>query len=103
MWKHPTGDGLQTLRSGFDSYTRSSELFYLKIEESYTFMRISWAEMSRNLEISFKCSVKAIENTTLCKLHKVSKGFKPMESNTLTYWPTFSPVPSNSPWSLCES
>ena len=38
-------------------------------------MNISWAEMPRNLEISFKCSVEATENTTtLCKLHKVSKG-----------------------------
>ena len=30
--------------------------------------------MSRNLEISYKCSVEAIKNTTLCQLHKVSKG-----------------------------
>ena len=37
--------------------------------------------MSRNLEISSKCSVEAIKNTTLCKLHKVSKGFRPMGSN----------------------
>ena len=42
-------------------------------------MNISWAEMPRNLEISFKCSVEATENTTtLCKLHKVYKGFRPM-------------------------
>ena len=37
--------------------------------------------MLRNLEISSKCSVEAIKNTTLCKLHKVSKGFRPMGSN----------------------
>ena len=34
------------------------EFFSLKIEEAYTFMNISWAEMSRNLEISFKCIVQ---------------------------------------------
>ena len=37
--------------------------------------------MPRNLEISSKCSVEAIKSTTLCKLHKVSKGFRPMASN----------------------
>ena len=37
--------------------------------------------MPRNLEISSKCSVEAIKNTTLCKLHKVSKRFGPMGSN----------------------
>ena len=36
--------------------------------------------MPRNLEISSKCSVEAIKNTTLCKLHKVSKGFRPKGS-----------------------
>ena len=42
-------------------------------------MNFSWAEMPRNLEISFKYSVEATENTTtLCKLHMVSKGFRPM-------------------------
>ena len=47
-------------------------------------MNFSWAEMPRNLEISFKYSVEATENTTtLCKLHMVSKGFRPM--NALTY------------------
>jgi len=30
--------------------------------------------MSRNLEICYKCSIEAIKNTTLCQLHKVSKG-----------------------------
>ena len=38
--------------------------------------------MSRNLEISSERSVEAIKNTTLCKLHKVPKGFRPMGSNT---------------------
>ena len=55
--------------------------FSLKIEETYTFVNISCVEMSRNLEISSKCSVEAIKNTTLCKLPKVSKGFSPMGSN----------------------
>ena len=31
-------------------------------------MNICWAEISRDLKISSKCSVKAIKNTTLCKL-----------------------------------
>ena len=58
-----------------------------KIEETSTFMNISWAEMPRNLEISSKCSVEAIKNTTLCKLHKVSKGFRPKGSNAdESYW-----------------
>ena len=35
--------------------------------------------MSRNLEISSKCSLEAIKHTTLCKFHKVSKMFRPME------------------------
>ena len=38
--------------------------------------------MSRNLEILSKSSEEAIKNTTLCKLHKVPKGFRPMGSNT---------------------
>ena len=37
--------------------------------------------MPRNLEITSKCGVEAIKNTTLCKLHKVSKEFRPMGSN----------------------
>ena len=37
--------------------------------------------MPRNLEISSKCSVEAIKNTSLCKRHKVPKGFRPMRSN----------------------
>ena len=57
------------------AYFRSSDF---KIEETNTFMNISWADMPRNLEISSKCSVEAIKNTTLCKLHKVSKRFGPM-------------------------
>ena len=28
-----------------------------------------------------KCSVEAIKNTTSCKLHKVTKGFRPMGSD----------------------
>ena len=31
--------------------------------------------------ISSKCSVEAIKNTTFCKLHKVTKGFRLMGSN----------------------
>ena len=38
--------------------------------------------MSRNLEILSKSSEEAMKNTTLCKLHKVPKGFRPMGSNT---------------------
>ena len=57
-------------------------IFTLKIEKKNpTFMNISWAEMSRNLEISSKCSVEAIKNTTLCKFHKVYKEFGTMGSN----------------------
>ena len=37
--------------------------------------------MPRNLEISSKCNVEAIKNTTLYKLHKVSKWFRSMGSN----------------------
>ena len=37
------------------AYFRSSDF---KIEETSTFMNISWAEMPRNLEISSKCSVE---------------------------------------------
>ena len=44
--------------------------------------------MPRNLEILSKCSVEAIKNTTLSKLHKVSKGFRPMGSNTDLRWET---------------
>ena len=57
-----------TLRSRLDSYSRSSEFFPSKIEETYTFMNICWTEISRDLKISSKCSVKAMKNTTLCKL-----------------------------------
>ena len=60
------------------AYFRSSDF---KIEETSTFMNISWAEMPRNLEISSKRSVEAIKNTTLCKFHKVSKRFRPKGSN----------------------
>ena len=35
----------------------------LKIEETYTFMAISGAEILRDLNISSKCSVEAIKNT----------------------------------------
>ena len=35
-------------------------------------MNIFWAEMLKKLEISSKCSVEAIKNTTLCKFYKVS-------------------------------
>ena len=35
QWRSGVGDGLQTLRSRFDSYSRSSECFSLKIEETY--------------------------------------------------------------------
>lgn len=52
--------------------------------------------MSRNLETSFRCSAEAIKNTTLRKLHKVPKAFRPMGSNT-------DPVPRHSPKTLCES
>ena len=37
--------------------------------------------MSRNLKLLSKCSVEAKKNTMLCKLHKVSMGFKPIGSN----------------------
>ena len=41
------GDGLYSLRSGFDSYFRSSGFFFpLKIEETYPFMNIS--QLSKN-------------------------------------------------------
>ena len=36
--------------------------------------------MSRNLEIPSKCSVEKIKHNRLGKLHKVSKGFRPMGS-----------------------
>ena len=66
------------------AYFRSSSL---ESEETHTFMNISQAEMPRNLEFSSKCSVKAIKNTTLCKLQKVSKAFMPMGSNAdESYW-----------------
>ena len=43
---------------------------------------ICWAEFSRDLEISSKCSMAAIKNTSLCKLHdKGTKGLRPMGSN----------------------
>ena len=50
-------------------------------------MNICWAEFSRDLKISFKCGLEAIKNTTLCKLHKGTNGFRPMGSNAdlLTY------------------
>ena len=41
QWRCGIGDGLETLSSGFDSYSRSSVFFSLKIEETYTFMIIS--------------------------------------------------------------
>ena len=50
-------------------------LISLKIKVTYTFMNIYWAVISRDLEISSKCSVEAIKNTTL------SKGFSPMRSD----------------------
>ena len=35
-----------------------------------------------DLELLFQLSsVEAIKNTTLCKLHKGTKGFRPMQSN----------------------
>ena len=34
-----------------------------------------------DLKISSKRSVEAVKNTTLCKLHKGTKGFRPMQSN----------------------
>ena len=37
-------------------------------------MNIFWAEMLKNFEISSKCSVEAIKNTTLGKFYKVSLG-----------------------------
>ena len=46
------GDGLQTVRSRFDSYSTSSDCFPLKIEETYTFMNICWAEISRDFRLS---------------------------------------------------
>ena len=48
--------------------------------------------MSRNLEISSKCSVEGIENTTLCKLHKVYKGFRPIGSNAQVWTASFTLV-----------
>ena len=33
-----------------------------------------------DLEISSKCSVEVMKNTTLCKLHKGTKGFRLMQS-----------------------
>ena len=41
QWRSGVGDGLQTLRSEFDTYSRSSDFFPLKIEETCTFMNIS--------------------------------------------------------------
>ena len=46
------GDGLQTVRSRFDSYSTASDCFPLKIEETYTFMNICWAEISRDFRLS---------------------------------------------------
>ena len=34
-----------------------------------------------DLEISSKCSVEVMKNTTLCKLHKGTKGFRLMQSH----------------------
>ena len=45
-------------------------IFSLKIEETYTFA-----------EKNFKYSVEAIKNTAFCKLHKLTKGLRPMGSN----------------------
>ena len=68
-------------------------IFTLKIEKKNpTFMNISWAEMSRNLEISSKCRVEAIKNPMLCKLHKVYKGFRPMGSNAPVWTASFTLV-----------
>ena len=49
-------------------------IFLLKIEETYPFMIISEAEISRDLNISSWCSVEAAKNTKLCKLHEVCNG-----------------------------
>ena len=77
---------------GFDCCTCSSDLFFpLKVEETYTFMNICWAEISRDLEISSKCSVKAIKNTSLSKIRMVSKGFRPMGSNAQLFHPSLFP------------
>ena len=54
-------------------------------------MNICWAEISRDLEISSKCSVKAIKNTTLSKIRMVSKGFRPMGSNAQLFRPSLVP------------
>ena len=81
-WRSGIGDGLLSPPSGIQ-YLHTLFCFFssLKVEETYTFKNISWAEISRDLEISSKCSLEAIKNTTLCKIHMVSKGFRPMGSN----------------------
>ena len=77
------GDGLHSLRSGFDSYSHSSGFFSVKNWRDLPFHEDFPAEQKcqKNLEILSKCSVEAIQNTTLCKLNKVSKGFRPMGPN----------------------
>ena len=82
QWRSGIGDGLLSPPSGIQ-YLHTLFCFFssLKVEEAYTFKNICWAEISRDLEILSRCSVKAIKNTTLCKIHMVSKGFRPMGSN----------------------
>ena len=48
--------------------------------------------MSRNLDVLSKCSVEAIKNTTLCKLHKVYKEFRTMGSNAPVWTASFTLV-----------
>ena len=53
QWPSCEGDGVQILRFSLDSYSRTSQFFFLKTEETQTFMNISLAEIScRKTEIS---------------------------------------------------
>ena len=66
------GDGLQTVRSRFDSYSTSSDCFSLK---NWRDLHFHEHLLSRNFKgLSSKCSVEAIKNTTLCKVQIVSNG-----------------------------
>ena len=64
-------------------------LISFKTEVTYTFINICWVEISRDFEISSKCSVEAIKNTTLSKRRPMrSDAHLPIKSLVLIFFLT---------------
>ena len=103
QWRSGISDGLPSTLSGIRLVHMLFWSFYfLKSWRDLHFHEhLVGRNFTRLREISSKCSVKAIKNTTLSKIRILSKGFRPMGSNAQVFRPSL--IPRHSLLPRCQN